>query len=58
LIAAETDSPRERLLLDIGWKFYLGNPWGDVMSLAKADNNRGPPNAGFYMPTGTASFAP
>jgi beta-galactosidase len=40
--SAETASPRERLSLDAGWKFYLGNPWGEVVSLAKAGENRGP----------------
>jgi hypothetical protein len=45
--AAEIDSPRERSLLDSGWKFYLGNPWGDVLGLAKADDNRGPAKPDF-----------
>ena len=35
LAAAET-SPRERLLLDFGWKFHLGNEWGIGQNLAKA----------------------
>ena len=26
--AAEAPAPRERLLLDFGWKFHLGNDWG------------------------------
>ena len=47
LFAAEADSPRERLLLDSDWKFYLGNPWGDVIDLAKADDNKGPAKPGF-----------
>jgi beta-galactosidase len=45
--AAETDSPRERLPLDFGWKFYLGNPWGDVINLAKAGDNGGPAKPNF-----------
>jgi beta-galactosidase len=45
--AVETGSPRERLLMDFGWKFYLGNPWGDVVNLAKADGNKGPVKPGF-----------
>jgi len=47
LIAAGTDFPGERWLLDSGWKFYLGNPWGDVVSLAKAGDNRGPARSDF-----------
>ena len=35
LAAAETSS-RERLLLDFGWKFRLGNAWGIGQDLAKA----------------------
>jgi len=45
--AEETTSPRERLSLDAGWKFYLGNPWGQVVSLAKAGENRGPAKMDF-----------
>jgi beta-galactosidase len=45
--AEETTSPRERLSLDAGWKFYLGNPWGEVVSLAKAGENRGPAKSDF-----------
>ena len=44
---AENATPRERISLDSGWKFYLGNPWGDVVGLAKADDNRGPAKADF-----------
>jgi beta-galactosidase len=44
---AENISPRERLLLDAGWKFYLGNPWGEVISLAKAGDNGGPTKPAF-----------
>src|SRR5665811_1890578 len=45
--AADMASPRERLPLDFGWKFYLGNPWGDVIELAKADGNGGPAKPDF-----------
>ncbi len=45
--ATETASPRERILLDAGWKFYLGNPWGDVIYLAKAGENDGPTKPDF-----------
>ncbi len=47
LFASETGSPREQLLLDSGWKFNLGNPWNDVIGLAKADDNRGPASSKF-----------
>ena len=40
--ADEAGSPRERLPLDFGWKFFLGNPWGDVVNLTKAANDEGP----------------
>ena len=39
--------PRERMSLDFGWKFYLGNPWGDVEELDKAASNEGPAKPGF-----------
>jgi beta-galactosidase len=43
LFAADTNSaPRERLLLDFGWKFHLGNEWGLAQSLAKAGTGSGP----------------
>lgn len=47
LAAQEANPPSERLQLDSGWKFYLGNPWGETVDLAKADNNAGPPSATF-----------
>jgi beta-galactosidase len=47
LFAAETNSPREKLSLDLGWKFYLGNPWGDVCDLTKAGRNSGPADPNF-----------
>jgi beta-galactosidase len=35
-------SPRERLLLDFGWRFHLGNDWGAGYGLAKAGTAYGP----------------
>jgi beta-galactosidase len=35
-------APRERLLLDFGWRFHLGNEWGDGYGLAKAGTAYGP----------------
>ena len=42
LSAAGTSSPRERLLLDSGWKFHLGNEWGFAQNRAKAGTGSGP----------------
>jgi len=42
LFAADTNSPRERLLLDSGWKFHLGNEWGAAISWSKAGTGSGP----------------
>ncbi|HVM47949.1 MAG TPA: beta-galactosidase GalA [Candidatus Acidoferrum sp.] len=39
--------PRERLLLDFGWKFHLGNSWGIGQDLAKAGTGRGPADTTF-----------
>jgi beta-galactosidase len=39
---AADPSPRERLLLDCGWKFHLGDDWGLSESLDKAGVNPGP----------------
>ena len=47
LSAADTSSPRERLLLDSGWKFHLGNEWGLAQSLAKAGTGSGPASQSF-----------
>ena len=44
---AEMSSPRERLLLDFGWKFHLGNDWGFAQSLAKAGTGSGPASMSF-----------
>ena len=47
LSAAETNLPRERLLLDSGWKFHLGNEWGNPINLAKAGSSTGPAGRSF-----------
>ena len=39
--------PRERLLLDFGWKFHLGNEWGIAQNLAKAGTGCGPASVAF-----------
>ena len=39
---AAVPSPRQRLLLDFGWKFHLGDDWGLSESLDKAGVNPGP----------------
>jgi beta-galactosidase len=42
LALAASDSGRERLLLDFGWRFHLGNDWGAGYGLAKAGTAFGP----------------
>lgn len=37
----------ERLLLDSGWKFHLGNEWGQAQNLAKAGSGSGPASPWF-----------
>jgi len=46
-VAAEGAMPRERLLLDWGWKFHLGNEWGTGEDLAKAGSSVGPARRDF-----------
>ena len=47
-VAVAADSgPRERLLLDAGWKFHLGNDWGLAQNLAKAGSGYGPAGTSF-----------
>jgi beta-galactosidase len=41
-VAAEDSAPREKLLLDSGWKFHLGNEWGIAQNLSKAASGSGP----------------
>ena len=38
---------RERLLMDFGWKFHLGNEWGIAQNLAKAGTGSGPASTSF-----------
>ena len=40
--AEDTNSPREKLLLDFNWKFYLGDDWPDMLRMDKAGQNSGP----------------
>jgi beta-galactosidase len=47
LSAASAAGPRERLLLDSGWKFHLGNDWGIGQNLAKAGTGSGPASIWF-----------
>src|SRR5215472_15302209 len=45
--AADLKSPRERLLMDFGWRFHLGDDWGSGEDLAKAGSSSGPARPGF-----------
>jgi beta-galactosidase len=47
LFAADPASPRERLSLDFGWKFHLGNDWGFAQNLGKAGTGSGPASMSF-----------
>jgi beta-galactosidase len=42
---AADSAGRERLLLDFGWRFHLGNDWGPGYGLAKAGTGYGPGSA-------------
>jgi beta-galactosidase len=46
-VLAADASPRERLLLDEGWKFHLGDDWGTGENLMKAGISTGPADATF-----------
>jgi len=46
-VMATDSSPRERLLMDAGWKFHLGNEWGGGQNLAKAGAGIGPASVVF-----------
>jgi beta-galactosidase len=46
-VFAANPSPRERLLLDFGWKFHLGNEWGFAQNLSKAGTGSGPASMSF-----------
>ncbi len=41
---ADDTVSRERLLMDSGWSFHLGDDWGSGQSLAKAGTGMGPAN--------------
>ncbi len=41
-VRAAEAGPRERLRLDAGWRFHLGNEWGTGQNLAKAGSGIGP----------------
>jgi beta-galactosidase len=46
--AADSDAPpRERLLMDFGWKFHLGDQWGLAEKLDKAGVSIGPAGRNF-----------
>ena len=45
--AAADDSPRERILMDAGWRFHLGDEWGLGERLDKAGQSTGPAAPGF-----------
>jgi len=46
-LSAADSVPRERLLLDFGWKFHLGNDWGIAQNLGKAGTGSGPASKSF-----------
>jgi len=46
LLAADSAS-RERLLMDFGWRFHLGNEWGIGQNLAKSGTGMGPASVTF-----------
>ncbi len=45
--ASTTPTTRERLLLDFGWRFHLGNEWGSGQNLAKSGSGMGPASVAF-----------
>jgi beta-galactosidase len=53
MAAAPTATPaavaggRERLLMDVGWSFHLGNDWGSGFNLSKAASSSGPAGTTF-----------
>lgn len=46
-LGAADSAPRERLLMDFGWRFHLGNEWGIGQNLAKAGTGMGPASVAF-----------
>jgi beta-galactosidase len=47
VFGAKAGVPRERLLMDFGWKFYLGDDWGLAENLAKSGDSSGPARINF-----------
>ena len=45
--ATGESAPRERLLLDFGWRFHLGNEWGIGQNLGKSGSGFGPASTAF-----------
>jgi beta-galactosidase len=45
--ADSNNTPRERVLMDDGWKFHLGDDWGSGENLAKAGESTGPAGRNF-----------
>jgi beta-galactosidase len=41
------EGPREKLLMDTGWKFHLGNDWGTGEELINLGISKGPADPGF-----------
>src|ERR1035437_8195571 len=46
-VTAVEPTTRERLLMDFGWKFHLGNDWGIGQSLSTAGTGIGPASVVF-----------
>jgi beta-galactosidase len=46
-MATAADSPREKSLMDFGWKFHLGDDWPTTLRLDKAGANGGPASGSF-----------
>ena len=44
---AQTNSPREKMLMDFGWKFHLGDDWPGALRLDKAGSSSGPASTSF-----------
>ena len=45
--ADSDDSPRQKLLMDFGWRFHLGDDWGLAEKLDKAGDSTGPASRNF-----------
>jgi len=46
-LCAATDAPHQRLSLDAGWKFHLGDEWPEALHLEKSGAGSGPAAQGF-----------